>query len=517
MTRNLSGKSKKSARWRYLIIFSIMIFLGSLASCGEEQDPIDDDNDTTDVDTTDTNPPAPDPQPVPLEEIEDTYYDLAPVENVYKWGPYNVHDPSIIKDGDYFYSYSTDVAFGATIKPGIQIRRSRDLVEWEFYGWVFNGYPSMGLKFIRDNGGDPVENLWAPYIMKVDNQFRLYYSLTSPTPRLSVIGLATSDSPTGPWIEQGLVVTSTDGNYVQTNAIDPTVVVDQSGSHWFYYGSAWDGIYMLQLNPESGLAQVDGDKGVRVAQRGFTGNSINGNIEAPEIIYNEEFDKYYLFIAYDWLETKYNVRVVRGDSPEGPFYDYHGNDANEEHDDQPMILAPYKFQGHSGWQGVSHCSVFKDGDQYYMANQGRPGENKFFMIMHVRKIFWTEDGWPVVSPERYAELDQTQVEESELIGDWEQIVLGYNVVPGYAEEQIFPNFQNAVDMTIDVEGTINGDANNTWTYDVPWLELSWSNGEFIDKVHVERGRDWENEITSTLIFSGLNNEGIAVWGKKKSN
>lgn len=489
------------------LMFVLLISFGSCEEPGDEK--IDDDNDTTDVDTTDNKE-----EPFSIDDLTDTYYDLAPIANIHQWGPYNVHDPSVIKVGDTYYCYNTDVAYGTEVRAGIQVRKSKDLVEWKFIGWVFNGLPTKGRNFIANNGGEPFSGLWAPYIMEYQGEYRLYYSLSSPTPRLSVIGLATSDSPEGPWVERDLVVTSLDNNAVQTNAIDPTVIIDQAGDHWFYYGSAWDGIYILKLDPETGLAAVKGDKGTRIAQRGFTGNSINGNIEGPEIIYNPEFDKYYLFIAYDWLETKYNVRVGRADSPEGPFYDFNGVDMNEEHDDLPMILAPYKFDGHSGWQGVSHPGVFSDGEgQYYMAHQGRPGIDKYFMVLHIRKIFWTEDGWPVVSPERYAGIEQTPVETGELVGNWEQIVLGYNVVPGYAEEQISPNFQTSVDLTLDESGSINGDENNSWTFDAPWLELNW-NGTWIDKVYVERGRDWENKVDTTLIFTGLNNEGTAIWGKK---
>lgn len=461
-----------------------------------------------------STPVVVEPEPVPFDinNINDTYGELADLRNSALWGPYNVHDPSILKDGEDFYCYNTDVGFGIDVPPGIQIRKSKDLVDWKFVGWAFNGLPKQGADFIKANGGTPFNSLWAPYIMKVGNEYRLYYSLSSAKPRLSVIGLATASTPVGPWTERGLVVTSLDNASIQTNAIDPTVIVTASGDHWFYYGSAWDGIYILKLNPETGLAQINGDKGKRIAQRGFTAGQINGNIEGPEIIYNEELQKYYLFISYDWLQTKYNVRVGRSDSPEGPFLDYNGNDVNEAEDNIPMIIAPYKFMGHSGWQGVSHPAVFEDNGQFYIAHQGRPGVNSFYMILHVRKLFWTEDGWPVASPERFAATEQTPVLRDELAGTWEQIVMGYRVVPGYAEEQTLPDFQEAVALTLDESGTINGAGENTWTYDAPWLTLNWNN-VWIDKVYVERGRDWENK-KPCLVFSGLNNAGTAVWGKK---
>ncbi|MEI9944681.1 MAG: arabinan endo-1,5-alpha-L-arabinosidase [Chitinophagaceae bacterium] len=464
------------------------------------------------VDPPDPVPPVPHPA-FDINSITDTYGSIAPFANYQQWGPYNVHDPSIIKSGDYFYSYSTDVAYGTSVRAGIQIRKSKDLVQWIFDGWVFNGLPAQGSAFITQAGGTPFEGLWAPYIMKVGSEFRLYYSLSSPTPRLSVIGLATAASPVGPWTEKGLVVTSKNESTTQTNAIDPTVVVTPSGDHWLYYGSAWDGIYILKLNPATGFAQTNNDKGIRIAQRGFTGSTINGNIEGPEIIYNPTLNKYYLFIAYDWLETKYNVRVGRADNPQGPFLDFDGKNMNVAEDNIPMIIAPYKFSGHSGWQGVAHCSVFADNGQYYMAHQGRPGVDKYYMDMHVRKIFWTADGWPVVSPERYALEKDSLISQADITGEWEQIVFGYNVVPGYQNEQTSPDFQNSVSLTINPTGSLNGNASNTWTYNAPWLQMNWANG-FTDKVFVQKGRDWENK-KNTIIFSGLNNKGTAVWGKKK--
>jgi arabinan endo-1,5-alpha-L-arabinosidase len=158
--------------------------------------------------------------------------------------------------------------------------------------------------------------------------------------------------------------------------------------------------------------------------------------------------------------------------------------------------------------------VFKDDNgQCYIANQARPSVDKYFMDLHLRKIFWTEDGWPVVSPERYAWENNGNVQQDSIIGDWEKIDLNYNVMPGYGNEQLYPDLQLSKTMSIDAEGTIGGDGAGTWTYTMPWLELQWSNGTTA-KAFVQKGRDWENK-KNTIIFTGLNNNGIAVWGKKK--
>ncbi|SDS68958.1 arabinan endo-1,5-alpha-L-arabinosidase [Mucilaginibacter mallensis] len=450
-----------------------------------------------------------------INSIEDTYADVAPFLDYSKWTVYNVHDPSIKKFGDYYYCYSTDVAYGITVRSGIQIRRSKDLVQWEFVGWVFSQLPALGSQYIVSQGGTPYNALWAPYVSKVGNQYRLYYSLSSATPRLSVIGMATATDPAGPWTETGLVVSSTNNSITQTNAIDPTVVTTAAGDQYMYYGSAWDGIYILKLNPTTGLAATSGDIGVRIANRGFTNGVYNGNIEGSEVIYNPTLKKYFLFISYDWLQTKYNVRVGRADSPTGPYYDYNGVDLNTNIDHGPMIVAPYQFTGHGGWQGTGHCGVFDDGNgQYYMAHQGRPAVNSYFMDLHVRKIEWTPDGWPIVLPERYANVVQTAVAAADLAGKWERIELDYHVVPGYADTQVSPDMQVATSININADGTISGTATGTWTYTAPWMLIKWSTGA-TENVIVKRERDWENSVATTLVYSGLNNTGIAVWGKKR--
>jgi arabinan endo-1,5-alpha-L-arabinosidase len=464
-------------------------------------------------DGTVVQPPVTPTPAFDINAITDTYASVAAYDTRSQWGPYNTHDPSIVKAGDWYYCYSTDAAYGiGNLTPGLLVRKSKDLVNWQFVGTALNGIPTMGKNFITSMGATPNAGLWAPYVMKVGNEYRLYYSLASTGFRVSCIGLATSSLPDGPWVEKGLVVTSvTDGP--GTNAIDPTVVVTPAGEHWMVYGSAWDGLFELQLNPATGLAMNSGDRGVRKVRRGITNGKYNGNLEGAEMIYNPDTKMYYLFVAYDWLSTKYNVRVFRSTSPTGPFLDWEGKDVDNQADNGPMIIAPYRFQGHSGWAGVSHCAVINDNGQFYIAHQGRPAVDRAYMVLHVRKLYWTTDGWPVASPERYAAVPSSAIAATDLSGEWEQIILGYRVVPGYDVEQSDPDYQAATTITLDAAGTINGNTGNTWTYTAPWLELKWSNG-FTDNVRVDRERDWENK-KNTIIFTGFNNAGTAIWGKKK--
>ena len=90
----------------------------------------------------------------------DDYADVAMPDSMDAWGTYNVHDPSLRKVGDYYYMYSTDAVYmprrphGKWPKTGfLQMRRSADLVNWDFLGWAFDSIPGEGAKWVADNNG----------------------------------------------------------------------------------------------------------------------------------------------------------------------------------------------------------------------------------------------------------------------------------------------------------------------------------------------------------------------------
>ncbi len=433
--------------------------------------------------------------------IPDDYSSISDFKYHDEWGSYNVHDPSVIKVGNLYYMFTTDVAYGDNLKKiGIQVRRSQDLVHWNFVGWAFDGIPGKELQYMSDHQpGYQQKSIWAPFIMKVGDQFRLYYAVPGNNGlKLAVIGLATSTSITGPWNDDGIVIATTKNDPI--NSIDPSVIVDRSsGRYWMSYGSYSAGIYIVELDPKTGMLLHSGDTGKRIAYREKDGNSIEG----ADILYNPDMNKYFLFVSYGWLEDTYNVRVGRADNPQGPYYDYNGNDMAAIGDNLPRITAEYKFDNHSGWQGIGGNCTLDDYGSYYFISQARPVFNKYLMDLHVRRMVWTPDGWPVVSPERYDAVPQSSMSKKKLGGEWEYIVLNST-----------STLNKSVHIQLKSDGTITGsDPNSTWSYSNNILKLSWNNGSTTAQAKAFDAWDWENG-TLTIVFTGLNNKGIEVWGKK---
>ncbi|MDP4187240.1 MAG: arabinan endo-1,5-alpha-L-arabinosidase [Bacteroidota bacterium] len=489
---------RKSDVFQALVLFSCLFFLLFFNNCKKDR------GNNVNHDTTDTTTP-----PVTVDttdnkfdpKIADDYAAIADQNYSYLWGSYNLHDPTIIKNGDYYYIFSTDVAYGPNGKCGIMWRKSKDLVHWTFLGWVFNGtIPSIPLAFMQSNqAGYQATGIWAPYIIKVGDQFRLYYSVPGNNGlKLACIALATSTSPEGPWTDQGIVISCLPSD--PYNAIDPAVIIDRSnGRQWMSYGSYSNGIYIVELDPATGKRLNPSDRGKRIAYRSKDGDAIEGS----DFLYNPELKKYFLFVSYDWLEDKYNVRVGRSDNPEGPYYDINGKDMAAVGDNVPFITAQYQFKNHSGWQGFGHCDLLRlDSANYFYVSQARLGSNKYFMDLHVHRMVWTPSGWPVISPERYANIPQDTVKVSDLAGKWEHIDL------------IATAYKNAsTDLTFNSDNSIAGIANSSWSFKDKVLTLTINGGEKVFSCRVFREWDWENK-RRTIVYTGMTPQGKNCWGKK---
>ncbi len=468
-----------------------------------------------------------------------------------QWNLANVHDPTVEKCGEYYYMYSTDASYGNVldVHGHFPYRRSKDLVNWSFLGTAFSEIPawvkdSMNNKRARMNPAlPPIDNpnfgCWAPYVKKVGNIYRMYYAIVITNPIVGTdnnlswkerafIGLAESnDLATNIWTDKGMVVCSepdsvntyyrtgaNDWNaYYKFNAIDPTFIITPEGEHWLIYGSWHTGIAALKLNPVTGKPdklETIADYGVRIAGRGNVTADRWQALEAPEIIYNPLTGYYYLFVAYDGLSVAYNTRVSRSKNITGPYIGIDNAIVTNGAECWPMVTHPYSFNNSPGWVGISHCSVFQNPDtkQWFYASQARfpknvPGINASNAIMlgNVRAIDWTDDGWPVVQPERYGGVPKTILTNQSIVGNWEQITLNYQ----------YQTMQLSKMITLTADKKITGAMSGGWSFDNATNKLNINGTIF----KVSDAWDWEAfPRTVTLSYAGLTPAGISIWGKK---
>lgn len=452
----------------------------------------------------------------PKEPVKYKLYDTETMDDPTKWTINNVHDPAVYKDGEWFYIFSTDMAVGTAVKPGIQVRKSKDLINWEWVGHVFDDVPKAAKDWSF------AEGLWAPDIGKMGDIYYLYYAASTFGTNQSFIGVATAKSIEGPWTDQGEVVKTQQGDI--SNAIDPNIAVDADGKPWMDYGSFFGGIYILPINPDTGKPAQKGI-GDLIARRY---REVSGAVEGPYIIYNSQFKKYYLFVSYDSLFSDYNVRVGRADKITGPYLDYNGRplilpetEAVEQENSLltayktgNKILAGYQFENDDGWLAPGHNSILKDNDNYFIIHHARGGKDKNWAYLHVRRILWTDDGWPVVSPERYSGESEQKLDASTIEGTWECIRFeSFSVNEQQAAEPVRLLKSGKLD---DENGRSYWEFNGNNTLKLYLYDPGKPpKGDFwIETVKVITAWDWEN-WKPTLVFTGIDQTGISVWGKKR--
>ncbi|MBS5550954.1 MAG: arabinan endo-1,5-alpha-L-arabinosidase [Bacteroides sp.] len=464
-------------------------------------------------------------------------------------------------------------------------RRSKDLVNWEYLGATMEEAPAWAVEKLNEYRNeminaegkklDPIKaedisyGYWAPVVRKVNNGlYRMYYSLVidnyiktgkkntaenfdhSWTERAFIGLMETSNPASNQWEDKGMVVCSasdqpnTEANgwgrrgtgdwdaYFKFNAIDPTYTITPEGKHWLIYGSWHSGFAALEVNPSTGMPltplakpwTVEGNSidsfGKLVATRGNSTNRWQAS-EGPDVIYNPQTQKYYMFMAYGQLAVAYNTRVVRADRPEGPYVDMQGNSATAGIEMLPVVTAPYKFSNSNGWVGISHCGIFDDGQgNWYYTSQGRfpvdvPGINASNAIMmgHVRSILWTEDGWPIVMPERYGAVPKVAIAKEELEGNWELIQMKPTAKNSTSDGNA-TQYESKV-ITLGADGKVTSEAwgnDQTWSFDAAKNMITIGN----NKIYIQREVDWEaSPRIATIVGGGYQDNGATTnWMKK---
>lgn len=362
------------------------------------------------------------------------------------------HDPQIIvgADGLYYMTGSHQI-----------LASSSNLQNWNYIANGSNMFANIfkgdmeAFAYVGKNS-DGGYSIWASniYYNKVMNKYLMYFCTTSSDIK-SNLCLAQADTPEGPYeyvtnfLYSGWDKNTVDQTNVKSilgedanldryyeyggydkdlwpNCIDPAVFEDSDGNQWLTYGSWSGGIFLLQLDPSTGLPMhLDGVSdntdpyfGTRIA-----GGGIHA-IEGPYIDYNKNTGYYYLFVSYGSLQSNggYQIRQFRSENVTGPYVDAKGNslEAQEDYSNYgikmmgnytlPSLDVTYMapggqsiFTGNDNTKYIVYHQRFDDGEEYHEPR--------------IHQMFMNEDGWYTISPFEANETETSLSEYSE--GDLE--------------------------------------------------------------------------------------------------
>ncbi len=370
------------------------------------------------------------------------------------WGGRHVHDPTAVRDDDgVYWLFSTDARSDGPVRGGVQVRRSDDLVTWDFHGWALPGVPAPAAAW------SGAEGLWAPEVVRAETPagttWRMYYSASTFGSRRSAIGLAEAPHPSGPWTDRGIVVASDHAEppagLGHPNAIDANVVTEADGTQWLVYGSFFGGIHVLPLDAATGLVADDfapaagalhAAPGHLLARRS---RAADGAVEGAFVL-PRPGGGWALLVSYDSLGGSYHLRAGVGDAVVGPYRDRRGLlltdvDADPWSVGVP-VLSGHRLAGGPGILAPGHASVLTERVPTGLPEAGTHGRQ--LLVHHVRdadaptehrlqlrRLVWTHDGWPLVAPQPWAgpgreddDVSRWPTDPAVLDGLWEQLTPG---------------------------------------------------------------------------------------------
>ena len=308
------------------------------------------------------------------------------------------------------------------------------------------------------------------------------------------------------------------------NCIDPCVFYDEEGKLWMSYGSWSGGIFMFELDEETGLRDYSVKYETEKHSDAYFGKLIaGGRYVTGEGSYIKHIgDYYYLFLSYGGLEAKqgYNIRVFRSKEPDGPYVDALGHepyyDSYSLNTNQPVgvrLFGAYRWRMMNyGQLSQGHNSAFVDADgRAYIIFHTRTdaGDERHFVKVH--QLFMNEDGWLVAAPfiTDGEKLDEKGLSTEDIAGDYEIIVHNLNLK--YEKYE-----RNPVEkITLNTDGSITGAYEGSWeaVTGTPYVRLSFNKDVYSG---VALKMNMEGSSIETTVFTALGKESqITVWGYRK--
>ncbi len=212
---------------------------------------------------------------------------------------------------------------------------------------------------------------------------------------------ASGSPPNYDWSSSNTVVLYHDG-YEDPWVIDSHLYYDDStGRLWMSWGGGT--FWVCEMDPNDGMLinhpsnkEFDGHPEYHTEVAYWNGDEWSSDwFEGPALYKHNGY--WYLFGSYGHLALNYTIRMGRGSSPTGPFYDKDGIamtewDSSESEYGNTLILGADGGQANPG-----HPHVWEENGKYYMGydytdEYTGSGVDR----LGIRRLYWVDD-WPVVA------------------------------------------------------------------------------------------------------------------------
>lgn len=257
-----------------------------------------------------------------------------------------------------------------------------EMFEWRVYSTVdMVNWTDHGSPLSLEDFSWADDRAWAPQCIERNGKFYLYVPVHSKLTGAMAIGVAVSDSPTGPF-KDAIGKPLADGNWAY---IDPTVFIDDDGQAYLYWGNP--DIYYVKLNEDmisySGKIQKVTQTPEAFGNPPADSDSKSSYTEGPWFF--KRNGKYYLLYAAGGIPE--HIAYSMSDSPTGP-WTYKGVI-------MPSVGSLNSFTNHSG-------VVDYMGNSYFFYHSGNlPGGGGFDRSICAEQFEYNADGtFPSINPSK---------------------------------------------------------------------------------------------------------------------
>ncbi|PYS81364.1 MAG: xylosidase [Acidobacteria bacterium] len=290
-------------------------------------------------------------------------------------------DPSVTRAGEDYWAATTTGDWA----PHFALLRSRDLVNWQKVGYVFQTKPAWAK-------GD----FWAPEIMSDRGRFFVFYVARrdeGPKKKGTLcVAVATAAAPEGPYADRGPLVCQIPERG-GVGSIDPAFVRDERGDPFLVWKA--DGNDARPMEPTSIYAQQLSEDGTHLVgkRKEILRNDApwEGSVTEGSFILRrgDWFYHFYSGNACCGRACNYALGVARSRRLLGPWEKYARN---------PIIAA------NRDWQCPGHGSIVEtaEGRDFLLYHSYRQRRDAFSVGREavLDEVKWGADGWPVVDEGR---------------------------------------------------------------------------------------------------------------------